>query len=56
MNLTDRIMRLSPEYMKMRNELFQRLPVEDWNTIINFEQIVINYIKINQALKLYENN
>lgn len=56
MNLTDRIMRLSPEYMKMRNELFQRLPVKDWNTIINFEQIVINYIKMNQALKLYENN
>lgn len=54
MNLTDRIMRLSPEYMKMRNELFQRLPVED--TIINFEQIVINYIKMNQALKEYENN
>lgn len=56
MNLMDRIMRLSPEYMKMRNKLFQILPVEDWHAIINFEQIVINYIKINQALKEYENN
>jgi len=46
MNLTDRIMKLLQEYMKMRNELFQILPVEDWRTIIDFEQIIKNYFKL----------
>ena len=39
-------MKLPHEYMKIRNEAFRKLPIEDWRTIIDFEQIIKNYFKL----------
>lgn len=43
-------MKLLPDsYLQMRHKLFQEvLPVEDWHQVIAFEQIVINYLKMEQ--------
>jgi len=36
--------------LKQRGEFFRQFPVEDWNTIIQFETIIRNYILMTKLL------
>jgi len=37
--------------MNKRGRLLQSIPIQDWHTLISFERVVKNYLKMNRILK-----
>lgn len=42
---------MNNKYLKARGKFFKSIPISDWQTILDFERIVKNYLKMRELLK-----